>query len=179
MHLHLIHLHLIQMHLHLIQMHLHLHLIRLLRICICTCIWFKCRAFAFAFAFDSSLAFAFAFKCTSPHLSTSLVWITYRTCKARIPYTLYTVSVTHAFALSFLVWVKGTIQLWRHRGLVTESPISAIRFCTFCRMNRYMERFSLPHTQPFAAAWQIACRIRTYGITLVRLHAFPFLPDNA
>ena len=42
-----------------------------------------------------------------------------------------------------------------------------------------MERFSLPHTQPFAAARQIACRIRTYGITLVRLHAFPFLPDNA
>ena len=35
----------------------------------------------------------------------------------------------------------------------------------FCRMNRYMERFSLPHTQPFAR--QIACRIRTFGITLL------------
>ena len=45
-------------------------------------------------------------------------------------------------------------------------------------MNRYMERFSLPHTQPFAAARQIACRIRTYGITLVRLYAFPLLPDS-
>ena len=29
----------------------------------------------------------------------------------------------------------------------------------FCRMDRYMERFSLPHTQPFAAARQIACDI--------------------
>ena len=36
--------------------------------------------------------------------------------------------------------------------IFTDSPTSAIRFCTFCRMNRYMERFSLPHTQPFAAA---------------------------
>ena len=63
--------------------------------------------------------------------------------------------------------------------IFTDFPTSAIRFCTFCRMNRYLERFSLPHTQPFAAARQIACRIRTYGITLVRLHAFRFLPDNA
>ena len=52
-------------------------------------------------------------------------------------------------------------------------------FEPFCRMNRYLERFSLPHTQPFAAVRQIACRIRTYGITLVSVHAFPFLPDNA
>ena len=63
--------------------------------------------------------------------------------------------------------------------IFTDSPTSAIRFCTFCRINRYMERSGLPHTQPFAAARQIACRIRTYGITLVRLHAFPCLPDNA
>ena len=48
--------------------------------------------------------------------------------------------------------------------IFTDSPTSAIRFCTFCRMNRYLERFSFLHTQPFAAARQIACRIRTYGI---------------
>ena len=36
--------------------------------------------------------------------------------------------------------------------IFTDFPTSAIRFCTFCRMNRYLERFSLPHTQPFAAA---------------------------
>ena len=35
-------------------------------------------------------------------------------------------------------------------------------FAPFCRMNRYLERFNLPHTQPFAAVRQIACRIRTY-----------------
>ena len=29
------------------------------------------------------------------------------------------------------------------------------------------------------AAKGYACRIRTYGITLGRLHAFPFLPDGA
>ena len=51
--------------------------------------------------------------------------------------------------------------------IFTDSLTSAIRFCTFCRMNRYLERLSLPHTQSFAAARQIACRIRTYGITSV------------
>ena len=59
--------------------------------------------------------------------------------------------------------------------IFTDPPTSAIRLCTFCRMNRYMERFSLPHTQPFAAARQISCRIRTYVINLARLHAFPCL----
>ena len=43
----------------------------------------------------------------------------------------------------------------------TISP--AIRFCT-CLPRE--SRFSLPHTQSFAAARKIACRIRTYGITM-------------
>ena len=40
----------------------------------------------------------------------------------------------------------------------TISP--AIRFCT-CLPRE--SRFSLPHTQSFAAARKIACRIRTYS----------------
>ena len=63
--------------------------------------------------------------------------------------------------------------------IFTDSATRPIRFCSFRRMNRYRERFSLPHTQPFAATRQIANRIRTYGITFVRLHSLPFLPDKA
>jgi len=43
-------------------------------------------------------------------------------------------------------------------------------------MIRYMERFSLPYPHRYAAAGQIACRIRTYGIALFCLHAVQFLP---
>ena len=64
----------------------------------------------------------------------------------------------------------------KHPTLTSYSRISQLPpsdFVPFCCMNRYMERFSLPHMQPFAATRQIAFRIRTYGITLVRLHSFP------
>ena len=53
----------------------------------------------------------------------------------------------------------------KHPTLTSYSRITKLPpfdFVPFCRMNRNMERFSLPHTQPFAAARQIACRIRTY-----------------
>ena len=87
-----------------------------------------------------------------------------------------------------LCYIEEDFAFWhsclseRKHPTLTSSRISQLPpsdFVPFWRMNRYMERFSLPHTQPFAAARQIACRIRTYGITLVRLHGFPFLPDNA
>ena len=88
-----------------------------------------------------------------------------------------------------LCYIEEDFAFWhsclserKHPTLTSYSLISQLPpsdFVPFCRMNRYMERLSLPHTQPFTAARQIACRIRTYGITLVRLHAFPFLPHNA
>ena len=49
----------------------------------------------------------------------------------------------------------------------------------FCRMNRYRERFSLPHTQPFAAARQIACRIRTSPSSVYMLFHFCRITHNA
>ena len=67
--------------------------------------------------------------------------------------------------------MKGNTQLTSY-SRISQLPPSD--FVPFCRMNRYMERFSLPHTQPFAAARQITCRIRTYGITLIRLQLFHF-----
>ena len=83
-----------------------------------------------------------------------------------------------------LCYIEDEFAFWhsclserKHPTLTSYSRISQLPpsdFVPFCRMNRYMERFSLPHTQPFAAARQIACRIRTNA-----LHAFPFLPDNA
>ena len=48
--------------------------------------------------------------------------------------------------------------------LTSYSRIPQLPPSDFVPMNRYMERF---------------ISIRTYGITLTRLHAFPFLPDNA
>ena len=85
------------------------------------------------------------------------------------------------FRRYFAFW-HSCLSERKHPSLTSYSRNSQLPpsdFAPFCRMNRYLERFSLPHTQPFAAVRQIACRIRTYGITLVRLHAFPFLPDNA
>ena len=69
--------------------------------------------------------------------------------------------------------------------IVRETPVPDVIFWIprpvfiFCRTNRYMERFSLPYPHRCAAAGQIACRIRKYGIALVCLHAVPFLPRAA
>ena len=84
--------------------------------------------------------------------------------------------------IEYLAFWHSCLSDRKHPTLTSYSRISQLPpsdFVPFCRMNRYMERFSLPHTQPFAAARQIACCIRTYGITRGRLHPCPFLPDNA
>ena len=66
--------------------------------------------------------------------------------------------------------------------IVRETPAPDVIFWIprpvfiFCRTNRYIERFSLSYPHRYAAAGQIACRIRTYGIERVCLHAVPFLP---
>ena len=79
-----------------------------------------------------------------------------------------------------LCYIEEYFAFWHSCVSERKHPtLMSSRISHNFRMNRYMEQFSLPHPQPFAAARQIACRIRTYGITLVRLHAFPFLPDNA
>ena len=88
--------------------------------------------------------------------------------------------ITSFFPSIFWFW-HSCLSEWKHPTVTSYSrkpQLPPSDFAPFCRMNRYMERFSFPHTQPFAAVRQIACRIRTYGITLVRLHAFPFLQDK-